>query len=277
MVELLPGVPFRDEEALAPAVRERLDALYGRDADVGTRYLRFLGNALTLRAGPSLLQEAAAPDFLAARARNSFGFGFAAFAIATTASLLIGFLVAGRPRAKKFYWRASQLLVALPTMVLVPALILVFALGLGWFPVARLDEPGAWVLPLAALALRPSLAFSRVFVLQIQQVETLEFVRVHRALGFSELQTFLKATMKNALIPLLAAMPSVLSSLLSGSIVVETMFAIPGLGSTYIDALLNRDVYLITTLTTFFALLLIVAQLAVDLLIVRVDTRVKLA
>lgn len=277
MVELLPGIPFRDETALAPAVQERLNALYGSDAGVASRYGNFLLSTLTLRTGPSLLQEASAPDFLAARARNSLGFGMAAFVIATCASLVIGFVVAGSARAKLLYWRVSQLLVAIPTMVLVPSLILLFALTLGWLPVARLDEPGAWVLPLVALALRPTLSFSRVFVLQIQQVETLEFVRVHRALGFSELQTFLKSTMKNALIPLLAAMPAVLSSLLSGSIVVETMFAIPGLGSTYIDALLNRDVYIITTLTTFFAILLILAQLLVDLLIVRIDRRVKLA
>lgn len=277
LVELLPTSPFRDEKNLNPVVQQILSDRYGLQEPVFKRFQLFATNLLAGEIGPSILQENLAPDFLKQRFRNSLFIGLLAFFCAFSFAVVMGFVLSLYPQGRKFFWKSTQLLISIPVLVIVPSLIFLFGIYLQWLPVARLDSWEAWILPIGAMIYRPFLNFSRIFVQQIESVEAAGYYRAQLSYGFSRLQAFYHVVLQNALIPLLVALPATFSSMISGSIVIETMFALPGLGSTYLEALLNRDVYLIVGMTCFYSFVLILSQWLVDLLILRIDPRVQLA
>lgn len=277
LVELLPTSPFRDEKNLNPAVQKILNDQFGLQEPVWRRFQIFSANILAGEVGPSILQEALAPDFIAQRFKNSLFIGLISFCCAFFFAILTGFVLSLFPSYREFFWRSTQLLISIPVLVIVPSFIFIFGIYLQWLPVARLDSWEAWILPIGAMIYRPFLNFSRIFVQQIEIVEAAGYYRAQLSYGFSRLKAFCQVVLQNALIPLLVALPATFSSMISGSIVIETMFALPGLGSTYLEALLNRDVYLIVGMTCFYSFILILSQWLVDLLILKMDPRVQLA
>ena len=163
----------------------------------------------------------------------------------------------------------------LPSFVLGPLLILVFALKLGWLPVAGWGEPSNLVLPAVVLAARPVALIGRMTRASMLETLRQDYIRTARAKGLSPMTVLIKHALKNAFLPVLTTTGVSFGYLLSGSFVVETIFTVPGVGYQSINSLFQRDYSVIQGTTLLLAVVFVVTNLVIDLLYAVLDPRVK--
>ena len=172
--------------------------------------------------------------------------------------------------------------VALPSFMVGPLLVMIFSFGVpfaifkGFLPPALWDGPSYMILPVVTLGLRPAGIIARMMRSSVLDVIQLDFIRTARAKGLSEFIIMTKHVTRNALVPILSISGPLVAGILSGSFVNEVIFAVPGMGKHLIQSVTNRDYPLVMGLTLVYAVLLVVANLVVDLLYVVVDPRIQL-
>jgi oligopeptide transport system permease protein len=280
LVRLAPGGPFDQEQALAPEIKANLDRAYGLDLPLHRQYLRYLGGLAHGDLGPSMrLRDFTVNQLIATGLPVSLTLGALALALAVGLGVPLG--LAAALRHNRLADRALMALLALglavPPYVTAPLLALVFGVYLRWLPVAGW-EPGTardLVLPVIALAL-PTLAYiARLTRASVLEVLELPYVRTARAKGLPPAAVLLRHVLPPALTPVLGYLGPAAAAVLTGSLVVETVFGLPGMGRFLVQGALNRDYTLVLGKVIVYAVLILLFNLVVDLVQGLMDPRVR--
>lgn len=279
LLRLAPGGPFARERKLPPAIEQQLMAKYHLDGSLWKQYTEYLNDVLhgDLRISTKY-RDRSVRDLLAQSLPLSAMLGSTAFLLAASAGIWLGCLAAIRHGSlTDFYAMLLALaLISIPTFITGPLLVLLFSLKLGWLPVGGWHSSFSLVLPAITLA-GPAIA-SVARLTRTSLLETLQshFLRTARAKGLSETRVLYSHALKTALLPVVSYLGPLAANLLTGSIVVETIFNLPGTGSFFVNAILNRDVFLLGGVVLVYCVLLVGMNLLVDLAYSWLDPRIRL-
>jgi oligopeptide transport system permease protein len=269
MLRLAPGGPFDGERALPPEVKALNEAHFGLDLPLYQQYFRFLGNLLQGDLGPSMIYTGWDVDEIIAQSFPvSIELGLWALLVAIAVGIPIGTLAAlrhGRP-AEAGLMTFAMLGICLPTFVLGPILLLIFSSGLGWFNPLGWNLTSDRVLPACTLGLFYAAYIARLSRSGMLDVVHQDFIRTARAKGLTESRVLSVHTLRTALYPVVAYIGPAVAGLISGSFVVETIFFIPGIGQFFVNSAFNRDYNLVMGTVLLYAVLILIANLIVDLL-----------
>jgi len=272
------GDAVSEERALDPAVAAAQRAKLGLDLPLHQQYLRTMGALVTLDLPSDKVPGQTALDVVRQKLPVSLLLGGLALALSIGVGLALALLGAANPGTwlDRATGSAAMAAVAVPSFVIGPVLALVCGLWLGWLPVAGWSSWTHLLLPLATLSAAPAARIARLARAALAETANADHVRTARAKGASALAVLLRHQLPVALVPVIAFLGPAAAYLLTGSVVVEQVFQIPGLGSEFVQAALNRDRTLVMGLTVLYGALVISCTLASDLLVAVVDPRVRL-
>jgi oligopeptide transport system permease protein len=282
MMRAAPGSPFDMDRKLAPEILKNVQAKYGMDRPLGEQYVRYLGDAVRGDFGPSLkYKDKSVLDILKENYSVSLKLGGFAILIASIMGVSLGVLAALRQNRTTDYviMTVAILGVCIPTFVTAPLLVLAFASKLGWLPSAGWND-GALpnlILPITVLALPQIAIISRLTRAGMIEVLHSNYVRTARAKGLSEGRIVGKHALRAAILPLVSYLGPACAGLLTGSLVVEKIFNLPGLGKFFVISALQRDYTVVMGMVIFYAALILVLNLISDLLYAVLDPRVRLS
>ncbi len=273
----IPGGPFNKEKATSAAVIATLEARYNLDKPLGEQYVIYMSNLLHGDWGVSLTTGRDIWTDLWSRFQISAKLGGMAAAVAIAFGLVLG-SIAALTRNKlpdRLIIFFTTLGTAMPSFVLATLLLLVFCLRLSLIPVWSSTNPN-YVLPVIALAVYPMAYITRLTKTSMLDSLNQDYVRTARAKGVSRIKVIFVHALRNALIPVITYVGPMVAYILTGSMVVENIFTIGGLGSTFVTSITNRDYTTIMAVTIFLAILMVVANLLTDIVYKLVDPRIKL-
>ena len=273
----IPGGPFNKEKATSPAVIATLEARYNLDKPVGEQYVLYMKNLLHGDWGISLHSGRPIWDDMMSKFSVSAKLGGRAAILAIIVGIVLG-AAAALTRNKlpdRLIIFFTTLGTAMPSFVLATLLLLVFCLKLGWFPVFSSSSPN-YTLPVIALAVYPMAYITRLTKTSMLDALNQDYIRTARAKGVSKLKVIFLHALRNALIPVITYVGPMVAYILTGSMVVENIFTIGGLGSTFVTSITNRDYTTIMAVTIFLAILMVIANLITDIVYKMVDPRIKL-
>ncbi len=280
LMRLAPGGPFDRERSLPPEIEKVLAAEYHLDESLPKQYLRYLGALLRGDLGPSFQYEGfRVSELIASGLPVSLTLGALAMALALLLGGAMGIIAALAHRRLPDYGLMSIALlgVSIPSYVVAPLLVLGFAISLRWLPA------GGWavgrysdlVLPVVALALPQISAIARLLRGSLLEVLQQPYLRTARAKGLSPATVIFRHAMKPALIPLLSYLGPATAGILSGSVVVEQVFDLPGIGRYFVQGALNRDYTLVLGVVAVYGALIVLFNFLVDLTYGLLDPRIK--
>ena len=260
-----------------PATIAHVRHEFGLDKPPLTRYGLYLWDAAHGDLGKSYYTREPVTDFLKRGLPNTALLATTAILLALVVGVAVGLAAALRPNTLLDRFLMSSVLVGvtLPSFVLGPLLILVFALKLGWLPVAGWGDWSNLILPSVVLAARPAALIGRMTRASMLETLRQDYIRTARAKGLSPATILIKHALKNAFLPVLTTTGVSFGYLLSGSFVVETIFTVPGVGYQSINSLFQRDYSVIQGTTLLLAVVFVVTNLVIDLLYAVLDPRVK--
>ena len=280
MMRLAPGGPFDLEKPVPPEVRANLDAAYGLDKPLLVQYANYLGDVLQGDLGPSFQYvDYSVNELIAQGFPVSLKLGISAMIVAVVFGSLFGMIAAMRQNSVTDYSMMTVAMtgISIPNFVVAPLLILVFSVALGWLPAGGWNN-GAWpnmVLPVIALAL-PQVAYvARIMRGSMIEVLRSNYLRTARAKGLPMRQVMLRHALKPAFLPVLSYLGPATAGIITGSVVMEQIFSIPGLGRFFVQGALNRDYTLVLGVVIFYGALIIVFNFLVDLLYSVLDPKVR--
>ncbi len=279
LMKIAPGGAFDREREASPQVKHMLEVKYHLDGTFWQQYAGYLGRLLHGDLGPSIRYKSrTVNELLAQTLPVTATLGVAAFCIAACGGVALGSWAALRrgTASETGAMLFSLLAISVPTFVIGPLLILVFALKFRWFPIGGLDSPASLVLPALTLA-GPYVAYVARLT-RTSMLETLgqDFIRTARAKGLSEWRVVSKHAAKVALLPVISFLGPLAANVLTGSIVVETIFNIPGAGGFFVNSILNKDSFLLSGVVIVYCAQLVVLNLLVDISYTWMDRRIKL-
>jgi oligopeptide transport system permease protein len=278
LLRLAPGGPFDSERRLPPEVLANIQAKYHLDEPFLRQYLRYLTGILHGDFGPSYKYlDRDVNKIIADTLPTSAVLGLLALLVAVILSFPAGLIAAYFRNSwiDRLTLLAATLGISLPHFILGALLIWLFALQLGWLQAGRWDNVASMILPTVTLSAAPAAYIAAL--LRSTLIENLgeDFIRTARAKGLRESVVLFKHALRNSLVPVLTVMGPLTAALLTGSFVVEYVFAIPGMGRFFITAVTDRDYPLIMGVTLVYTALLIAANLLVDLCYSYVDPRIR--
>jgi oligopeptide transport system permease protein len=278
LLRFLPGGPFDKEKALPPEILRNLEKRYALDGTLFEQYADYLGRLARGDLGPSYKYPGRdVGDILADALPVSLELGLLALVIAVVGGVALG-LAAGARRDRpidRAIVLASLAGVSAPSFVVGATLILVVGLWLGALPAGLWEGPQYALLPAFTLAALPLAYIAQLTRAQVIAVLDQDFVRTARAKGVPEGRVRRHHVLRNALLAVLTYFGPLLALLLTGSFVVEKIFAVPGMGRFFVTAVTNRDYPLVLGVTLVYALLVVLANLLVDLLYAALDPRIR--
>lgn len=273
----IPGGPFNGEKAKSEAVMQALNARYGLDKPVEEQFINYMKNLFHGDFGVSLKTGRSISQTIFESFRISARLGLMAVVVALIFGIVLG-CIAALCRNK---WPDHiiiffvTLFTAMPSFVAASLLLLVFCIQLGWVPVWSTSNPN-YVLPVIALSLSPMAYITRLTKTSMLDVLGQDYVRTARAKGVHPWKVIFVHSLRNALIPVITYVGPLIASILTGSLVVEKIFTIGGLGSKFVDSITNRDYPMIMGTTIFLAFIMILMNLISDLVYKLVDPRITL-
>lgn len=273
----IPGGPFNGEKAKSPAVMEALNTRYGLDKPVGVQFLNYMKNILHGNFGVSLKTGRDIGKTIQTRFAVSAKLGLMAILVALFLGIVLG-AVAALNRNK---WPDHiiiffvTLFTAMPSFVAASFLLLIFCIQLQIVPVWSTANP-SYVLPVIALSLSPMAYITRLTKTSMLDVLGQDYIRTAKAKGVRPGKVIFVHALRNALIPVVTYVGPLTASILTGSLVVENIFTIGGLGSQFVTSITNRDYTMIMGVTIFLAFIMITMNLISDLLYKVIDPRIKL-
>ena len=279
LIRIAPGGPFDSERALPPEIEANLAAKYHLDDPLIIQYGRYMWNILRLDLGPSFhYLDWTVNDLILQGAPVSFTLGFLALALALLLGIPIGAWAAFRQNRAADYsvMSVAMIGISIPNFVMAPLLILLFAITLGWLPAGGWAfSPSRMVLPVITLAL-PMIAYvARITRGSMIEVLNSSFIRTARAKGMPERQILFNHALKPALLPVISYLGPAAAAILTGSVVVERIFTIPGIGSYFVQGALNRDYTLVMGVVILYGVLIILFNFIVDLVYAWLDPRIR--
>jgi oligopeptide transport system permease protein len=281
ILRLAPGGPFDGERALPPDMIRNLRAYYNLDQPIFMQYLHYLGGVMHGDFGPSMVMK----DFTVGRLLGiglpfTLMLGFTAFIVGTAAGLVAGALAAVNQNRMPDYVLVFIVLLPLiiPNFLMANLVQIVFGVYLGWLPVGGY-QPGRWlhlVLPVIILAMPHGARVARLMRGSMIEVLGTNYIRPARSKGLGTRLILSRHAIKPALIPVVSYLGPGLSYLLTGSLVVEQVFALPGIGKYFITAALNRDYGVVLGTTIIYVFIILALNLVVDVLYAWLDPKVRL-
>ncbi|GJD93840.1 ABC transporter permease [Methylobacterium iners] len=281
LIRLAPGGPFDLERPLPKAAREALARVYGLDQPLLVQYARYLGALLTGDLGPSFsFRDLSVAELFARFLPVSMTLGAIALILAVALGIGLGALAAFRRGgiADRIVSGLAGLTVSVPTFVIAPLLQIAFGLGLRWLPAGGWEggAPAHLVLPAITLALPQVGAIARLTRASLADSLGAQHIRTARAMGLPD-HRIARHALRGGLLPVVAILGPTAASLLTGSVVVETIFGLPGLGRAFVDGALNRDYPLVMGTVLLVAGFVVLLNLVADILAAMLDPRLRLA
>jgi oligopeptide transport system permease protein len=282
MMRAAPGSPFSGDRKLPPEIERNIEAKYGMDKPLVAQYATYLGGVLHGDFGPSLkYRDKTVLDIIKENYPVSLTIGLSAFAIAVIVGVSLGAIAALRQNGPADYTTMAIAIVGvcIPSFVTAPLLQLSLGSQLGWLPIASWNHGSLpnLVMPVTVLALPQIAVISRLTRAGMIEVLRSNYVRTARAKGLPEFTIVTKHAMRAAVLPLVSYLGPAFAGLLTGSLVVERIFGLPGLGKFFVTSALQRDYTVVMGMVIFFATLILVLNLLADVLYALLDPRVRLA
>ncbi len=279
VMRAVPGGPFLGEKALTAETMAALEEKYGMDKPLLTQYGTYLKDVVTrLDFGPSLkLRGRMVSEVIAEGLKISAKIGLMGAGIATFLGILLGTVAAlHRNRlTDKVIMVATTAFVSMPSFIIGTFLLLIFAVKLMLVP-ANGAMPGGLILPVITLALYPAAYITRLTRSALLDVLGQDYIRTAKAKGLSNTGVVYGHALKNAMLPVVTYLGPMVAYIVTGSLVVEQIFAVPGIGRTFVSSISNRDYPMIMGTTIVLAVLIVVMNLVSDLLYRAIDPRIRL-
>ncbi|WP_127582748.1 ABC transporter permease [Paenibacillus koleovorans] len=279
LMKAIPGDPFMSEKAPPPEIRANLLKYYGLDKPLHTQYLNYIKQVATFDLGVSMRwQGRTVNGIISGSFGNSLKLGLCAIVVAVTVGVALGTVAALRHRKlmDNIAMLVAVLGVSVPSFVMATLLQFVFAGKLRLFDVAGLNDPMDYVLPSLALAFAPIAFIARLTRSTMLEVMSSDFIKTAKSKGLSGAVITIRHALRNAILPVVTYLGPLTTGVITGSLVIERIFGIPGLGKHFVESVANRDYTLIMGLTLFYGLILMVARFLTDVAYVFVDPRIKL-
>jgi oligopeptide transport system permease protein len=278
LIRLSPGGPFDSERKIPEAIEKQLLAKYKLDGPILAQYMGYLKDLLhgDLRLSTKY-RNRSVNEILEQTLPVTLTLGATALLIAVTIGVWLGAFAAARPGT---FSEAGALVltlmaISLPSFVLGPLLILIFAIKLTWLPVGGWGTPLQLILPSVTLAIPYAAVIARLLHDSLRETLAEDFVRTARAKGLSERAVVYRHALRVAILPVISYLGPLAANLLTGSIVVETIFHIPGAGGFFINSILNRDGFLLGGVVIVYCVLLVIFNMLVDLSYRVLDRRIR--
>jgi oligopeptide transport system permease protein len=280
LMHLAPGGPWDREKRVSESALAALNAKYGLDDPIPIQYANWVGGLLTGDLGPSFkYRDRTVNEILGDGVWTTVQLGLMAFALSVLVGIPLGIVAAlGHNRWPDYTATGISIIgIATPTFVLSILLVLIFALGLGWFPTGGWKGPEYWVLPTIALAGFNIAVIARYTRASMLEVTRKDYIRTAFSKGIAERAVVTRHMIRNALIPVVTILGPILAFLVTGSFIIETFFSVPGIGRYYITAIEQRDYGVIMATTVLYAAVVAILNLVVDVLYAYIDPRIRVS
>jgi len=280
LIRAAPGGPFDRERDLPPEIEANLRQAYHLDEPLVRQFGRYLGNLARGDFGPSLqYRDFSVTELIRAGFPVSLRIGALAMLLALLAGVSAGAWAALRQNAASDHlvMAAAMTGISIPNFVMAPLLVLVVAVGLGWLPAGGYGG-GAWrhlVLPVITLALPQVAYLARLTRASMIEVLSSPYIRTARAQGLSSGQILLRHALRPALLPVVSYLGPATAALITGSVVIEQIFGLPGIGRFFVTGALNRDYTLVMGVVVFYGTLILLCNFLVDLVYGLLDPRIR--
>ena len=276
LMNAIPGGPFNREKALSEATIAALNARYNLDKPLPVQFFLYMKSLLHGDFGVSLKNGREIKDIIGESFPVSCRLGLSAVIVALILGTIFGSLAAlmrnkWPDRVIIFF---STLFTAVPSFVLATLLLLIFSIKLGWIPVWSAESTN-YLLPVIALAAYPMAYTTRLAKTSMLDALSQDYIRTAKAKGVSKYKIIFKHALRNSLLPIITYAGPEIAYIITGSMVVETVFTVGGIGSKFVSAITNRDYTMIMATTIFLATLMVTANVICDLLYKVVDPRIK--
>lgn len=278
-MKAIPGGPFLSEKAATPAVTAQLEAKYGLDKPIMEQYVTYLNDVLHFDFGPSIKNRGrTVTDLMMEGFKTSGKLGIIAACVAIAVGLTMGALAAvfHDKWVDKLIMVLSTASVAMPSFVIATILLLLFCVALPLFPSNGSTGAGL-VLPVVALAMYPTAYITRLTRSSMLDVMGQDYIRTARAKGVSPTKVIFKHSLKNSVTPVITYVGPMIAFILTGSLVVEQIFAVPGIGKYFFSSIINRDYPMVMGTTIFLATIMVIMNLLSDIAYKIFDPRVDLS
>lgn len=279
MMRLMPGGPFDKDRKLPPAIEKNLLAKYALDGPLWRQYVDYMWDVAHGDLRPSTkYRNRTVKEILVQTLPVSFALGSTAFLIALAVGITLGGVAAVRHHtwADQTAMLLAVLSISIPNFVVAPLAVLFLALKWPIFPVAGWGTPAHVVLPAICLALPFAAYVARLTRTSMLEVLNQDFVRTARAKGLGEARVLMKHVLKVALLPVLSFAGPMAADILTGSLIIEEIFKVPGAGAFFVNSFFNRDMFLLGGVVIVYSTMLIVFNLVVDVLYTFLDRRIRL-
>ncbi|NIA71846.1 oligopeptide ABC transporter permease OppB [Pelagibius litoralis] len=280
MMRLAPGGPFDSDRALPPEIEKNIMAAYDLDKPLVEQYFLYLGRILTADFGPSLkIRDFSVGELILSGAPASMQLGLSAIVLALVIGVSLGTLAALRQNTGADFsiMTVSMIGIAVPNFVMAPFLSLVFGIYLNLLPTSGWGGGALQykIMPIIALAL-PQIAYvARLTRGSMVEVLHSNYVRTARAKGLREQLVVVRHALKGAIMPVVSYLGPATAAVMTGSVVIESIFGVPGIGTYFVNAALNRDYPLVMGVVIIYAVLIMLLNLLVDLLYAVLDPKVR--
>lgn len=280
LMRLAPGSPFTSERAYPPEVMANIEAKYHLNEPLHKQYILYLKNLAQGDLGPSFkYKDQSVNDLIASAFPVSFKLGMTAFAFAVLIGIFAGSLAALKQNSRWDYilMSFSMIGVVMPSFVFAPLLVLLFAITLGWLPAGGWNGGVAlyMILPVASLTIGYVAGIARIMRGSMIEVLHSNFIRTAKAKGLSTARIILKHALRPALLPVITYLGPAFVGIITGSMVIESVFGLPGMGQLFVNGALNRDYSLVLSLTILVGTLTILFNAIVDILYAVIDPKIR--
>lgn len=280
LMKAIPGNPFMGEKNVSPEIQAKLMEQYGLDKPVFQQYTKYLGDIVTGDLGISMKRlNQDVGDIIGDTFAVSLKLGAVAIVVAVIVGILLGMIAAMNHR--KIIDNVAMVLavlgIAVPSFVLASLLQFYLAQEFGLFKVMGLNGPLDYVLPVAALSAQPIAFIARLTRSSMLEVLHADYVKTAKAKGLNSITIMFRHIIRNAILPVVTYVGPMTANIITGSVVIERVFGIGGIGKVFVDSITTRDYTMIMGITIFYGLILMVARFITDIAYVIIDPRIKLS
>lgn len=279
LMHSIPGSPFNEERNTSEAVQRNMEKFYHLDEPLYVQYGMYLKSVATFDFGPSIKKSSQTVNEMLGRGFPvSFELGIVTLIVAVFSGIALGIIAALRHNGLIDYlaMTIAVLGISVPNFVLATLLIQQLAVNLAILPVATWSSPKHMILPTLALATGPMAIIARLTRSSMLEVLTQDYIKTAKAKGLSPVKIVFKHALRNALLPVVTVLGSLAASILTGTFVIEKIFAIPGMGKYFVESINTRDYPVIMGTTVFYSSILIIMLFLVDIAYGILDPRIKL-
>ncbi len=280
LMQMAPGGPFASERKLPPKIEAQMNEIYGLNDPIHVQYFDYLTRIAKWDFGPSFKYVGQSVNDIISRSfPYSLLLGMEAILLAVSIGVFLGVIAALYHNRFGDYTAMiiAVLGISVPSFILATILQYIFAAKLQMFPIAKFDSFAHSVLPAIALATTPLAFIARLMRSSMLDVLNSDYIKTAKAKGLSGRVTIYRHGIRNAILPVVSYLGPLVASILTGSFIIEKIFAIPGLGNEFVESITNRDYTVIMGTTVFFSVILLFSILIVDIIYGLIDPRIKVA